>query len=45
MSGSRDQVEAGVIKAEQAGQMMQGIRADARRVVEAIGQFSDTLSG
>jgi methyl-accepting chemotaxis protein len=45
MSGSRDQVEAGVIKAEQAGQVMQGIRADARRVVEAIGQFSDTLSG
>jgi methyl-accepting chemotaxis protein len=45
MESSREQVEAGVAKAEQAGLVIQEIQADAQRVVEAIGQFSQVLKG
>jgi len=43
MASSREGMQQGVNKAECAGGVIDGIRQDARRVVEAIGQFSNTL--
>ncbi len=40
MSGSQDRVEQGVRLANQAGELMQRIRVEAQRVVDAIGQFT-----
>ena len=43
MANSREGMQQGVDKAERAGEVIFGIRQDARRVVDAIGQFSNTL--
>lgn len=45
MSISQNKVEQGVVMAHRAGEVMVAIRDDARRVVDAIGQFSDTVTG
>lgn len=45
MSISQSKVEQGVVMAHRAGQVMVAIRDDARRVIDAIGQFSETVAG
>ena len=43
MGGSRSKVEEGVRLANQAGEVMLGIRDEAQRVVDAIGQFTEAF--
>lgn len=43
MTRNRDQVETAALNAEQAGQMMHGIRDDAGQVVQAIERVASTL--
>ena len=43
MAQNREQVEAAALGAERAGQLIQGIRADARQVVDAIERVASEL--